>query len=267
MRFEDFKYDGMLLSDYGYIVCSFDSADLNTVSNGGNLTFNTSSMDYGQKWLLASTYYDAVYEATFSICKDPCNSKSGDIDPMSIYEVRDLTRWLNRRDFCKFTPIAKGYENTFYEGSFNIGVIQLGGSILGLELTFTTNSPYARHDEILHEFTVQENGHINIMDLSDDIGYEYVNMEVTCKSAGNLTIHNDMEDRNTVVNNCTAGEIITFNHPIINTSVSSHKIQNDFNYNFPRLANVFNSKKNVLTFSLPCDVKLSYCPNRKVGVF
>lgn len=267
MRFEDFMYDGLLLSDYGYIVCEFDAGGTTTISNGSNLTFNTASMGYGQKWVLASSNYNSVFEATFSICKDPCKTITGNIEPLSVFDVRDLSRWLNRREFLKFTPIAKGYENTFYEGSFNVNVVQSNGNAIGLELTFTTNSPYGKHEEILHEFSAEADTPVYIIDKSDDIGYEYVNMELTCKSAGNLTIHNSIEDRNTIINNCSQNEKITLNHPIITTSVSSHKIQNDFNYNFPRLANTFNDKRNVLTFSLPCDVKLTYLPTRKVGVF
>ena len=102
--------------------------------------------------------------------------------------------------------------------------------------------------------------------MSDDEDYVYPNISITCKQAGDLTIHNAREDRTTFIKNCTANEIITMNYPIITTSLSSHKIQDDFNFVFPRIAGDFVTKENKLTFSLPCSVQLRYSPAVKVGI-
>jgi cellulose synthase/poly-beta-1,6-N-acetylglucosamine synthase-like glycosyltransferase len=94
----------------------------------------------------------------------------------------------------------------------------------------------------------------------------YPDVEIICKQDGNLVIHNSIEDRDTVIKNCIAGEVITMKYPVIASSIQSHQIQNDFNYNFFRVANNYRDRVNKITFSLPCTMKISYNPIRKVGV-
>ena len=263
MYFEDFKYDGLYLSDFDCITCSFDGGGLETVSIGSNIDFRTTPSNYGKKYLLANSEYDSCIESTFCICKNPCKDV---VDYFIPEEVSELMRWLNRRRYYKFQPCADGYENIYYEASFNVNQLEFSGKIIGFELNLITNRPFALHEPITHIFEAQADNPFYIVSRSDDIGYENVKMEVTCKSAGNLTISNGIEERNTVVNNCTQNEVITFECPIISSSVSSHKIQNDFNFNFPRIANTYQESKNSFTFSLPCSVKMTYSPIKKVGV-
>ena len=97
-------------------------------------------------------------------------------------------------------------------------------------------------------------------------GYIYPYTEITIVESGDLKIHNAIEDRNTFISNCVAGEIITMDYPVIQSSISSHNIQNDFNWNFFRVANTFNNSRNDLTISIPCTIKLKYSPIVKVGL-
>ena len=41
MSFTDFEYNGQRLSDFGCMVCEFDTPGLKTVSMGSELTLNT----------------------------------------------------------------------------------------------------------------------------------------------------------------------------------------------------------------------------------
>lgn len=107
---------------------------------------------------------------------------------------------------------------------------------------------------------------ISINDVSHEEGYIYPRVEITVLEDGNLNIHNAIEDRNTYIANCVAGEIITMDYPIISSSVSSHNIQNDFNWDFFRVANTYENSRNDLTISLPCSIKLEYSPIVKVGL-
>ena len=66
--------------------------------------------------------------------------------------------------------------------------------------------------------------------------------------------------------NCTQGEIIRLKYPMINTSVSSHKIQNDYNWKFFRIANTFSERVNEITISLPCTIKIKYSPIVKISI-
>jgi hypothetical protein len=83
---------------------------------------------------------------------------------------------------------------------------------------------------------------------------------------GDLNIHNAIENRDTRIANCTAGEVIVMDYPVIQSSISSHNIQNDFNWNFFRVANTYNNSRNDLTISIPCEIKIKYSPIVKVGL-
>lgn len=263
----NFSYDGILLSDYGYIICDFDNSDLNKVSNGSQINFKTTPIMNGKKYLSTGISYDECLEATFQICKNPCLT-SHKISPIPSSESREIMRWLNREEFCKLRMVDDpDLANIYFEGSFNVNKIELNGAIYGFELNFVSNRPFGLHDPITYKFNVGEDGSKTYIDDSDIIGYNYVNMIVTCQADGDLIIHNSLENRDTVVKNCRSGEILTMNYPVtIQSSLSSHKIQNDFNYNYPRMANTFRNRKNTFTFSLPCNVKMTYTPNRKVSI-
>jgi hypothetical protein len=115
-------------------------------------------------------------------------------------------------------------------------------------------------------FNIEPKEKCIVNDTSYEEGHVYPYTEITILGDGDLNIHNDIEDRNTYIANCVAGEVITMDYPIIKSSVSSHNIQNDFNWNFLRIANTFNNVKNGLTISIPCKIKLKYSPIVKVGL-
>ena len=64
------------------------------------------------------------------------------------------------------------------------------------------------------------------------------------------------------------GEVISINNMIIQSSNEEHdsSIMNDFNFIFPKIVNNYNDRKNVYTFSLPCDVVFEYRELRKIGI-
>ena len=264
MTFYDFEYDNYCLSELGYITCIFGSEGLQTTNSGANITFNTVSMLNGAKHELTSTIYDGCLEATFQICKNNCDS--GDFE-ISVEELRMLSRWLNRKGFHKFKILSDEYTDIYFEASFNISKIEMNGKIYGLELEMKTNRPFALQEPrvVFINNLVADGEHI-VVDSSDEEGYIYPDVEITINESGSLSIYNEIEDRVTFIANCVAGEIIKMNYPIIESSIPNHKIQNDFNWNFLRIANTFKENANRLTVSLPCTIKLTYSPIVKVGV-
>ena len=264
MKAYDFEFDGRSLSDFGYIICKFGSERLQTISNGSQITFNTVSMSNGNKYELVSTEYDDCLESVFQICKNPCNSNDLEI---SIDELRVLSRWLNRKEFHKFKILNDEYLNIYFEASFNISRIEMDGKIYGLELKVKTNRPFALQEPkkvILKNLIA--NGEKIVKDYSDVEGYTYPEVKITINEDGDLSIYNAIENRTTFIANCVAGEVIKMNYPIIESSVSSHEIQNDFNWNFFRIANTYKNSVNKLNISLPCTIELSYSSPIKVGL-
>lgn len=264
MKAYDFEYDNLQLSDKGFIICKFSSDGVETVSNGANITFNTVPTFKGAKYELTDTSYDECLSANIQICKHPCLYSDVEI---SVDEIRDMMRWLNRKEFHKFRILNDEYVNIFFEASFNVSKIEINGKVIGFDLEMITNRPYAVHDPITLKFeNTQEDGMFKIYSQSDDEGYIYPEMNIVINRDGDLKITNKFENRIMEIKNCKANEIITINYPIIQSSLDEHKIQNDFNWKFFRIANSWKDRLNEFTVSIPCTIELEYLPVVKVGI-
>lgn len=265
MVFADFEFAGEKLSDYGFMVCSFDGGDaFETRTMGGDLTFSTVSEYNGKHWLLVNAGYEEALTATFYICPNPC--VLGERYTITEEMNRNIMRWLNRPTFQVFRPLRRG-GGIFYNGSFIVKAQLYSGELVGYELTLQTDAPFGYGDEEEYEFEVEADEEYTILDSSDEIGDLYPHMEITVVEAGNLVITNLMDDEwETIITDCSANEVITFDHPLVSTDSISHEIQNCFNFNFPRISNTYADNENVFTFSLPCSVRMSYNPIRKVGI-
>lgn len=265
MRVFDFEYDGELLSDHGYIICKFDSGGVETIQNGSELTFNTVSTRSGVRHELTSVEYENCLTTTFQICKHPCIYEAE--EEVSLEEVRTMMRWLNRKGFHKFVLINDDYINTYFEASFNVSRIEVGGVIRGFELEMFTNSPFGFQEPVkVNIKNIVEDGKKILNSKSDEEGYIYPQMEITIDAAGDFELYDELEDRTMLIKNCQKGEVIKLNYPVIETSLSSHKIQNDFNWRFFRIARTYEENANHLTISLPCTIKMVYSPVIKIGV-
>lgn len=262
--YEDFEYDGLKLSSFGFILCKFESDGLQTVSNGAHISFNAISVQNGSKQEQTSIEYADCLETVYQICKNPCIHKDMEI---SQHELRTLSRWLNRTTNHKFKPLNEDFLDIYYEGHFNISQLVLDGKLVGLELEFQTNRPFALQEPIKRTIIAEtENAEVKLTDFSDVEGYIYPELSIEIADDGDLSIYNALEERTTYIANCSKGEIITMNYPIIESSLAGHAIQNDFNWNFLRLSNTFKKDLNTLTISLPCTITLKYSPTIKVGL-
>ena len=266
----DFEYDGLTLSEFGCVICTFDSSDLDNVTMGSVISFNTTYVRGNKKFVTHSFSYKECLETDFSNCKDPCVNETELNKYFSVEEQRAIMRWLNRGEYLRFRPVDEEYEDLYYEGSFyNIEKIEMGDRVVGFQLFLTTNSPFALHAPKEFRFDIESaNGFYTIPDISDDIGYTYADLEITCKQAGELKITNSMDGRITSVKNCKSGEKISMKDMIIETSDTTHQesIMDDFNFEFLRISNTFRNRTNKLTFSIPCSVTLKYTPTMKVGI-
>lgn len=246
------------------ILCSFGGKGLETISNGSTITFNTTSVLGGSKHHLSSTEYEDCLSATFQICKSSCGN---DVMEISSTEFREITKWLNRKEFKKFKLLEEAYIDLYFEGSFNISRIELDGKLYGLELEFISNRPFAlKEPRVITIKNTKADGTYSLNDISYEEGYIYPEMEIVINQGGDLKIHNAIEDRWTNILGCTEDEIITMDYPIIQSSDSSHDIQNLFNWKFFRIANTYENSRNDLTISIPCTIKLKYSPIVKVDL-
>lgn len=265
MNVTDFEYDGIKLSDMGYIVCNFDNKGNRVFENGSVLNFNTLSSQNGYKFDLVSSNYSECLGAVLQICKNPCSNK--DNYNITKKDIIQISEWLNRREFHKLRFVSDDYINVHTEASFNISCIEHAGNVVGFELNIVTNRPHLllQSERIVLNNTIT-NGKKYIIDSGNAEGYIYPKMKITLKQSGNLSIFNELDNQEMIIKNCTNGEIIEIDYPIISTSVSGHKIQDDFNWNFFRIVNTFRDKTNKITISLPCVIEIEYSPILKSGI-
>lgn len=274
MYITDFEYAGHRLSEYSCIACHVGSSlDLSEIDIGCDITFNTVTNNYSSVRSITSSTYDNVYTTSFEITKDFCNLDADNIY-FSPIEVRELIRWLNRREYFKFTPFDLNNEltNISFYGSFNVKPLAYGEHTVALRVEFTGNAPFGYADPIESKFMLlQENEEIHMFGDSDEIITIYPKTSFRCFANGTLKITNQLTGNEIVINNCVSGEIITLDgeFKIIDTDNENHKstLYNDFNYSyFDILADEYNSE-NVYTVSIPCEITVSYSPIRKVGVY
>jgi hypothetical protein len=265
MRAYDFEYDGINLSDRGFILCNFGgSKGLETVSDGCQISFNTVPVSGGTRHNLMSTEYEECLEDTWQICKHSCN---GDIQEITETEHRQITRWLNREKFLKLKILDESHIDLYYEASFNVSKVEIDGRLFGFELEVKTNAPFAHKDSrTINIKNLEANGKHSVNDISHKEGYIYPHTEIKVNQDGDLKILNAIENRETIIKNCKVNEVITMDYPVISSSDSSHNIQNDFNWVFFRVANTYENSRNDLTISLPCTIKIKYSPIVKVGL-
>lgn len=264
------KYGNKAFSDFGLVICKVDSsAGLEVLDMGSELTYNLVKAPSSNRWNLYGTQYTNYLTITFQVAKI---DTMGRLQAMGTDEYSKFNRWINRKNVAeKFKPIQKGYNNIYFTGSFNAKPIELCGEMFGAELTFTSDSPFGYLEIPQFSFTTtQNNQQIIINDQSDEIGFLYPDtMTIKCNANGNLTIHNSIENITTTINNVTSGEIITldgFNQIITSSTTHNNTIYDDFNAEFFRIANTYDSRINTLTISLPCEITFKYSPIRKVGV-
>lgn len=259
MQAFDFIYDDISLSSMGYTVCNFDTdSSINTVTTDSQRTFQHATMFYGKYLPIYASSYSDHLELTFSVCRMPVFNNPD----LTVDDIRFMKRWLNRPTCHKFKIIHEGFSGIYFEGTFNVTEMRFAGYVNGLELTFISNRPFALHEPMLYETDLlTSTDYLDIFDLSDEIGSIYPDIQVTCKSAGSLSIINSFDERRTTVANCRDGEIITFTpYLIIESNDPEHAVYDDFNFNFTRISNTLYEKKNRITSSLPCHIRISYSP-------
>lgn len=269
--YTDFIFDGKSLSDYGYMICSFDSVGIEktTVSN---ITYNTVKAPFSNVSKKTSTSYGENLQTSnpIGICKNTCNFNST-LD-ITADEISELSKWLCRRDYkwFNFVDADNGMDEIYYEAQINMNKVMLGDRCIGLELLILTNRPYGLTPEITIKSQIKrsKNNTLSINVYSDEEGYIYPDVTIRMNEAGTLKIINSYNNSETIVTNCSIGEIINFYGDIlqIESSNENHIISDCYNYNFPALCNEFNKTTNIFTLNLNCDVEFKYRGIRKVGL-
>ena len=264
MYCKDFIYDGVRLSDYNCMIGQLDGGGIDTVSIGSVLTLTTVRTANTYRFRYVTAKYDTAYSCTFQIFKVDC----ANIDNYKFTEqdVAQIMRWLNRKGFYEFRKIDDDEEVTdiYYMATFpTINKIVDGDDVIGFELTMETNAPFAYYDGVTETHTFEGGEEWTVTDRSDEIGYLYPRVSITLnENADVLTLQNAGHNA-TTIKNCSSGETITFagDTKQITTDNASHTtLYQDFNWQYPVLANEMGDRANVFTCNALCTVTITYSP-------
>lgn len=263
MRLIDFEYDGLRLSDLDCLPCSFDGGE-DVVSVGNTVSFTTVRPPKSDRHRQVSFQFEEPFQRTISIAKDPCKT---DVDAFTEEEIGKVMMWLNRTEFNKFRPFYDddSFPNVYYNASFNISLIYMGGNVVGFQLELDTDSPYAYSEPV----TVNGTNSVTVVNDSDVLYPIPCTVKITAHSSGRLVLNNSLESNSQVeIEKVTAGEIITLNgdSKIITSSINHQKLYNEFNYNFIKLTRTMSDKNNVISSNIDCSIEVTYIPVKKVGL-
>ena len=262
----DFEYDGRHLSEFGFMVCSFDvPSGAETADKGSEITLTSEPIRNGIRNIVTGIKYDETLTTTFQICKDPTVYDSDNME-ITVEEFRALSRWLNRKEYLWFHSYdwdEPDKVKPWFRATFTLSRILIAQRTYGVELEMFTDSPFGYGEEIVKKINFT-NGNLTakFADQNDEIGDTYPEMKITCGASGTLILTDDVTNCDFEVANCTSGEIITLSGDtmIIESSNSEHDIANDFNYQFFCFGNSFKNKNNTITANMPCNVEIRYRP-------
>lgn len=262
MYAEDFEYDGRRLSDYGLMICTFGgSSGVETVSTGAQISLTTVSRFNNRYRSIVNASYTEYIKTTFYVAKNPCAS---DID-ISPTEYREIVRWLNRRRFIpmRFLSIHDiSPDPCYFNAMFNIQKVTAGDRIVGMELSMETSSPFGFGEEINETVMPGYDTQDCVNYISDEIGFMYPKVRISLMGSGNLTIRNRLDPDDTVITNCSNGEVIVMDgdKQTLQSNFSNHDIYDCFNYNFIKLVSNLDNGRNKFTSSVPCSIQITYRP-------
>ena len=262
MSVTNFMYDGISLNSFKngkYVMANFTTGNVPTE---GQKNIVQTSLFSGKEQPYLYQNYSSTLSFIISIIKNPCMD---DNIYFSVEDIEELKRWLCRPAPHVFRLIDSQYSDIFWEGSFNLTEEVTGSNRIGVTITFISTRPFALQNDIQFYGTVSGGNSIIINDSSVEQGFLYPDMVITCLESGDLEIYNDFEDRTTIIKDCRTDEEITFSKYLqISSSDITHDIYNDFNYQFFRICNNYETNENVVTFSIPCRYSITYNPIRKV---
>lgn len=260
-----FVYDNISLKTMGYFICSFDSSSSSS-STDSQRNFNSIPIENGKYHPFITSTYDSPLIMNFQIAKDTCD---GDEAEITVQEMQTLKRWLNRPLPHKLQISDEDFENIYWEGSFNVSQEVISGKRIGLTLTFTCNAPYG-YKTCKPMLFKSSDGTFIINDISDEIGYIYPKIVITCNADGEFIMERSFQsDIKQVmkIENCKKGQEITILPSLqLTTNNSSHHdtLYNDFNFVFPKISNSFNDRKNYYKITgIDCTLLFSYKPIAK----
>lgn len=259
--FERFVFDGIPCNEYGVMCVSFSSPGMSTIS-AQESELETEKSIRGDIFHITSQEYTNPLSYTMQIVNK-------DFSPISAIQERALKKWLCQRGKYKlFCVLEKRYADIWFYANINNPKSIYICDTVGLEFTVTTNAPFGFSDIRDKEWIMEGNDAIEDLYVDNDEEFPiYPNLIITMNNSGNLTLINETltgVPNTLTLDNCVSGEVITLEceYPHISSSITNHKVFDDFNKFWPYLVDGYNR----ISVNIPCTIKIQYREYRKVGI-
>lgn len=254
----NFIFDGKSLSDFGFIICTFDGET--NVSTSPSITYTTLKVpDNNRRRFLSSNYEDVI---SFEISIAKYESKKNNL-PINSYEDRAIRKWLCREDgFHEFVIEQEDFYNIYYNAQINITPQMVCGRIRGYRLTITTDNVYGYTEWLETEFDINSSTSYNFLALSDRADYFYPIWEITPLQSGDihLKILEDVNQTYTILKSATINKKIIIDSE---NGIIEGISPDNFNWQLLRIVQGFDETVNTITSTLPCHIKMKYRLARK----
>ncbi len=270
MILSDFEWCGQSGSLFGLIPCSFSASGPETAEEGASLEFTVINVPGSHRWNYLSGRYANALTGTFQVCKNPCITATPYFDAQ---ELRFYNRWLTRNDgYHKFKIIKNcddGYCEFYFHAQLNVKKIELSGNVIGLEITVTTDSPFAYFEPktAIMDMTSAPFRY-TYTDMSDEVGHLSPVFRITCGTVGDYVLSNTFSGIIAGINGCVQGEVITMDseHKILSSTARGDAVMKDFNFGWLDIMNTYEKRQNTFTSNLPCTMTMTYSPIAKIGL-
>ena len=141
---------------------------------------------------------------------------------------------------------------------------RLGYHVVGYDVTFEIDGGMAYSEEQSITISARANQKFYIHCNSDDVhDYTRPEIQLTASTAGTLTLTNNTDSWSSIMQNMTAGEVLTIDckNELLSSSRTRTYILNDFNMHWPRLL----PGQNEYVCSQNATITFKFRATRKVG--
>ena len=263
-------YDGVNIEKFNLVLAEINSSDSVVINQ------NMGSYSVAQEKAGSSDVFNIISEEFTDCIKFTIQLFDKEGKAFKQSQIEEINRLFFRKDstYRKLQFIDDTYSGIYYLAKCNEApsCISVGGNIVGFELSFVTNAPYAyslKDTEITFSAT---NGTVkNIMDTNSLIGESFPDMIINFTSNGSFILTNEMTGKTMEIKNCVTNEKLTINGYTKEFKSSVRDVSSlfeSFNYTWFSIGNTYESKLNKITYkgTSNCEITIKYTPNRLMGV-
>lgn len=264
---DDLIFNDFHMSDYPIISSNGSDGEIDDTENMG-LTPNITKVFNGESphSIFISQKYEDNPTFTVKFAKAVCGSDTEDY--FGENELRNFNRLLTGKPGYSWLKLVNNeiMETDFYYRA-RVSAVEyerLGYHVVGYDVTFELDGGMAYSEEQNIVINARANTKFYVYCNSDDL-HDYTRpvIKITAGSAGNLTLTNNSDSWNMIMNNMRAGEILTVDskNELLSSSRTRTYILNDFNMHWPRLL----PGKNEYVCSMNANITFTCRAARKVG--